>query len=48
MKTRINCFLFGHKFIRQMEDKGVYSCYGPSNWCINCGLFKNEIFKRKK
>lgn len=50
IKERIWCKLFGHKFLSLESETptGQYSHinhYRPVNYCVNCGLSKEEIRK---
>lgn len=49
MKFRLWCVLFGHDFRNTNKDidSDGYIVYTIrlSNWCQNCGLSKQEVFK---
>ena len=43
----LRCRLFGHDF-RTKSDEGQYTIIRPSEWCRNCGMTKEEYYKKRK
>jgi hypothetical protein len=44
MKIKLWCKLFGHDF-RCKREEGEYIIISISDYCRNCGLSKEEVFK---